>query len=105
MDLNLTLIAGRLAVPAMIDTGIDGQRVLRTLVLTRSEKRRRIDVIPIRMSDPDIAPEALSSGRRVFVAGRLMRRCETPEWESGGRIEVVAHELAIASDVPESSSE
>jgi len=100
MDINLTLINGRLAVPAMIDIGEDGARVLRALVLVRSEKRRRVDVIPVRMTDPaaDMTPEALGAGRRLFIAGALLRRCRPDGSESGGRLEVAADSIALHPD-------
>lgn len=102
MDINLTLLSGRLAVPAMIDTGPDAARVLRSLVLVRSEKRRRIDVIPVRMTDPasELDPETLAAGRRVFVAGALIRRCRPDGSESGARLEVAADSFAVHADDP-----
>lgn len=97
MDINLALINGRIAVPAMIDIDPDGERVLRMLVLVRSEKRRRVDVIPVRMADPagEISAEELGAGRRVFVAGGLIRRCSIDGMSSGGRMEVAADSISI----------
>lgn len=97
MDINLALINGRIAVPAMIDIDPDGGRVLRMLVLVRSEKRRRIDILPVRMADPsdDLTAEMLGAGRRVFVAGSLVRRYSSDGLTSGGRMEVVADSISI----------
>ena len=100
MDINLTLINGTLAVPAMIDIGDDGARILRSLVLVRSERRRRVDVIPVRMTDPsaELRPDMLGAGQRVFVAGALMRRCRQEGSESGGRLEVTADSFTVQPD-------
>lgn len=97
MDINLALINGQIAVPAMIDNDPDGGRVLRMLVLVRSEKRRRVDIIPVRMADPtgEVSAEELGAGRRVFVAGGLIRRCSVDGMSSGGRMEVAADSISI----------
>lgn len=97
MDINLALINGRIAVPAMIDIDPDGGRVLRMLVLVRSERRRRIDIIPVRMADPadELSADELGAGRRVFVAGSLIRRYSSDGLNAGGRMEVAADSISI----------
>lgn len=97
MDINLALVNGRIAVPAMIDLDPDGGRVLRMLVLVRSERRRRVDIIPVRMADPpgELSPEELGAGRRVFVAGGLIRRYSPAGPSAGGRMEVAADSISI----------
>ena len=98
MDLNLTVLAGRLATDAEVRTFESGATLARLLVTVRSDgPRRRIDVVPVVMWDPDMAEVAKwKKGERVWVAGAVRRRFFADD--GGGRrsgIEVVAHEVAL----------
>ncbi|HEX9643683.1 MAG TPA: single-stranded DNA-binding protein [Acidimicrobiia bacterium] len=103
MDLNLVVLAGKLAAPPELRTFDSGTRLLRFLVTARSEEpRRRVDVVPVTLWDPDDAMVAQvetldlgDHGRRLWVAGAVQRRFwEAPEGRRS-RLEVVAHQVDI----------
>ena len=98
MDLNLVVIAGRLAADAEVRTFESGATLARLLVTVRSdEPRKRIDVIPVVMWNPDMGQVSeWKRGEAVWIAGAVQRRFWN-ESESGrtSRIEVVAHEIAL----------
>lgn len=92
MDVNLTLVSGRLALPPDLELQPDGSQRTRLLVLVRSEWRTRFDVLPV-VVPPELHSDALTSangGARVSVAGPLMRRCSPNPWEPPGRVEIIA---------------
>ncbi len=102
MDLNLVVLAGRIAAEPEVRTFESGATLMRLLVTVCSEEpRRRLDVIPVVQwnPDPDGIPDGLVRGRPVWVAGAVQRRF----WSVGdgreSRIEVVAHEITIRDDV------
>lgn len=108
MDLNLIVIAGRIAAEPEIITFASGAKLLRLLVTVRSEEpRRRIDVLPVVLWDPDdeVLPELPCRGAPVWVAGSVQRRF----WSSGegrtSKVEIVAHDVRIRSDVSADVSE
>jgi single-stranded DNA-binding protein len=94
MDLNLVVIAGRLAADPEVKVSNGGVAVMRLLVTTRTEEpRRRIDVVPVTwwdVTEEQIESLNLHRGERVWVAGTVQRRF----WSSGeghrSRMEVVA---------------
>ena len=101
MDLNLIVIAGRLAADPELTTFASGARLLRLLVTVRSqEPRRRIDVLPVVMWDP--ADEGvigeLSRGSGVWVAGSVQRRFWSAEAGRTSRVEIVAHDVQLRTD-------
>ncbi len=94
MDLNLVVLAGRLAAPPETKNFESGATLTKYLVTVRSEDPKRVDVIPVTYHGED-APEA-TPGDRVWVAGSLQRMF----WDhlSEGRrsrIEVVADQVCI----------
>jgi single-stranded DNA-binding protein len=104
MDLNLIVIAGRLAVEPEMTTYASGARLLRLLVTVRSEEpRRRIDVLPVVLWDPDddAVPEGLCKGRSVWIAGSVQRRFWSADANRTSRVEIVAHEVQIRADTLE----
>lgn len=101
MDLNLVVVAGRIAAEPEVRTFESGATLTRLLVTVRSEEpRHRIDVIPVVQwnPDPDSVPNGSVRGRPVWVAGRVQRRF----WSVGdgreSRIEIVAHEITIRDE-------
>ncbi len=111
MDLNLIVIAGRIAAEPEIVTFASGTRLLRLLVTVKShEPRRRIDVLPVVLWDPndDVLPDVPCRGRSVWVAGSLQRRFWSSDGGRTSRVEVVAHDVRIrveeSSDADESSN-
>ena len=100
MDLNLVVLAGRIAADPEIRTFESGATLLRLLVTVRSEgPRQRIDVVPVVMWSPEPSVvDATKLGSAVWVAGSVQRRF----WSAGegrrSRLEVVAHEVTIRGD-------
>lgn len=108
MDLNLIVIAGRIAAEPEVITFASGAKLLRLLVTVRSEEpRRRIDVLPVVLWDPDddVLPQEPCRGMPVWVAGSVQRRF----WSSGegraSRVEIVAHDVRIRTDVADDARE
>ena len=102
MDLNLIVIAGRLAAEPELTTFASGARLLRLLVTVRSqEPRRRIDVLPVVMWDPgDSVPiDELTRGMGVWVVGSVQRRFWSAEAGRTSRVEIVAHDVQQRPDV------
>ena len=98
MDLNLVVLAGRVAVEPEVRTFPTGTTMIRYLVTVRTtEPRRRVDVIPVTLWDP--AAEHLAEpdmrGRDVWVAGSVQRRFWSRDDGTASRIEVVAHDLKV----------
>ena len=97
MDLNLAVIAGRLAGEPEIKRFDTGTCLMRLLVTTRTEEpKRRIDVVPVTwwdVTDEQIAELDLHRGDRVWVAGSVQRRFWTDDNSRRSRIEVVAHHV------------
>lgn len=98
MDINLTLIKGRLVIPPIIEIDPDGTCRARFLVLVRSDRRSRVDVVPVVVPNPPSAmlSEHAGSGAEVYVAGRLMRRCWVEPASYSTRLEVVADSVLLA---------
>jgi single-stranded DNA-binding protein len=101
MDLNLVVLAGRIAAEPEIRTFESGATLMRLLVTVRSEEpRHRLDVIPVVQWNPDSndIPGGPARGRSVWVAGAVQRRF----WSVGdgreSRIEIVAHEITIRDE-------
>ena len=101
MDLNLVVIAGRLAAEPTLRTFDSGSTMVRVLITVKTtEPRHRIDVIPVVMWDPDSSEVAeWEAGERVWVAGAIQRRF----WVEGqhGRqssVEITAHEIRVSKE-------
>jgi single-stranded DNA-binding protein len=101
MDLNLVVLAGRIAAEPEIRTFESGATLMRLLVTVRSEEpRHRLDVIPVVQWNPDSdgITDGPVRGRSVWVAGAVQRRF----WSVGdgreSRIEIVAHEITIRDE-------
>lgn len=94
LDLNITVLAGRLATDPEIRTFPSGTCLIRYLVTVRTERpRRRVDVLPVTLWDPS-AEDLADPGERgtpVFVVGAVQRRF----WSEGrgrtSRVEIIAH--------------
>lgn len=73
--------------------------MLRMLVTVRSDTpRRRVDVVPVTIWDPDedLVAEHIQPGERVWVAGSVQRRFWDAAPGRRSRIEVVAHHVQRA---------
>ena len=54
MDMNLVILAGKLAEPPQLRKFASGSSLLRSLVSVRTHApRRRVDVIPVTLWDPE----------------------------------------------------
>jgi single-stranded DNA-binding protein len=94
MDLNIVVIAGRLAAAPEVRTFDDGSNLVRYLVTIRSEQpRRRVDVIPVVLWDAAQDAVRLERGERVWVAGSVQRRFWSDDHNRRSRIEVVARHI------------
>ena len=97
-DENRVLICGRIASPPDLHTFNSGTRKLRLLVTTRAdEPRKRIDVVPVNIWDPDdeLLEGGLGVGARVLIHGAVQRSFwDSPEGRVS-RLEVVGHHVAL----------
>jgi len=94
MDLNIVVIAGRLAAAPEVRSFDNGSNLVRYLVTTRAEEpRRRIDVIPVVLWDAGQQALSLERGERVWVAGAVQRRFWSDDHSRRSRIEVVARSI------------
>ncbi len=107
MDLNLVVLAGRLAATPEVRVFEDGNTLTRILVTTRSEQpRKRIDVVPVVVWNDSATGDDLSSferGDRVWVSGHIQRRFWSDDHSRRSRIEVVA--AHVQGHWPEDSRE
>lgn len=98
MDLNLVVLAGRLAAPPEIRQFESGARLSRYLVTVRSDvPARRVDVIPVTLWDP---PDSLvdaepGPGHRLWVAGTIQRRFWAGTEGRRSRLELVADQVFL----------
>ena len=93
MDLNVTVLAGRLASTPEVREFNSGTTMTRLLVMVHTEQpRKRIDVVPVTCWDMDL-PD-LTVGDRVWVAGAVQRKFWSDQ-NTGrvNRIEVVANKV------------
>jgi len=95
MDMNLTILAGRLAATPEITHFASGASLARLLITVRStEPRRRIDVIPVVQWEPDIDQiEGYERGDGLWIAGAVQRRFWSAEAGRTSRLEVVGHDI------------
>ncbi len=96
MDLNLVVLAGRLAAPPELRQFESGALLARYLITARSEEpAHRVDVLPVTLWDP---PAALleaepAPGERLWVSGSVQRRFWSGAQGRRSRIEVVADQV------------
>lgn len=101
MDLNLVVLAGRLAAPPEFRRFESGARLVRYLVTVRSdEPRRRVDVVPVTQWNPDEAALAAPAdpGRRLWIAGGVQRRFWDGDATRRSRLEIIAHQVEIRDE-------
>lgn len=93
MDQNIVVVAGRLATEPELRVFESGARLLRFLVTVKAEEpKRRVDVIPVTLWDPDddLVTAQWQSGQAVFAVGSVQRRFWDVSNERRSRIEIVA---------------
>jgi single-stranded DNA-binding protein len=98
IDLNLTVLCGRIATEPEIRVFDSGTRLIRYLITVRSEApRRRVDVVPVTLWDPtdEQVEEPGERGERIWICGSVQRRFwESPDGRRS-RLEVVAEQVTI----------
>ncbi len=98
MDLNLVVLAGRIATEPEVRVFPSGATMIRYLVTVRStEPRRRVDVVPVSLWDPpaEVLEARDVRGRSAWVAGSVQRRFWSDGGDTRSRVEVVAYEVRI----------
>lgn len=101
MDLNLVVLAGRLAAPPELRHFDSGTDLVRYLVTVRSDKpQRRVDVVPVtKRTTGGEEPELLGDpGKRIFVAGGIHRTFGTGASTGRSRLEVVARHVELRDE-------
>lgn len=100
MDMNLVVVAGKLAAPPELREFESGSRLLRSLVTVRSDSpRRRVDVLPVTLWDPEGDHELIDApvGKGVWVVGSIQRRFWSAAEGRRSRLEIVAHHMELQS--------
>jgi single-strand DNA-binding protein len=97
MDLNLVVLAGRLAAPPEVRLFATGARLVRYLITVRREEPRRVDVVPVTLWDPpeDLVEASPVPGRRLWLAGSVQRRFWSGSEGRRSRLEVVAAQVCL----------
>ena len=96
MDINLVILAGRLAAPPELRLFESGARLVRYLITVRSdEPRRRVDVLPVTLWDPPDGDYEPQVGDRVHVMGSIQRRFWSNAEGRRSRLEIVAEKVSI----------
>lgn len=97
-DLNLIVLAGRLAAPPESRVLDSGTRWLRYLLTVRSASPSRVDVIPVSLLDPDeaLVGQLPDVGASVWVAGSVQRRFSSTADGRRSRLEVMARHIEVA---------
>lgn len=98
MDLNLVVLAGRLAAPPEHRLFDSGARLVRYLVTVRSdEPHNRVDVVPVTHWNPgpEDPEEPAEPGRRIWIAGGVQRRFWDADSTRRSRLEIVAHQVEL----------
>ena len=101
MDLNLVVLAGRLAAPPEIRQFESGARLVRYLMTVRSEEpTRRVDVVPVTMWEPsdELINGDPQPGARLWVAGSVQRRFWSESEGRRSRLEIVADQVCPRED-------
>lgn len=100
MDLNIVVIAGRLASEPEVKEFASGAVLVRLLVSTKQElPHRRVDVIPVAVWDPDQttlnAVEGAAIGDRVWVSATMQRRFWATDDGRRSRLEVIGKQVQV----------
>lgn len=101
MDLNVVVLAGRLAAEPEIRTFAGGASLVRYLLTVRSdEPRRRVDVLPVTLWNParDLLERPFPPGTSLWAAGSAQRRFWASATGRVSAIELVAHHVERADD-------
>ncbi len=104
MYMNVVVLCGQLSAPPEVRDLESGSKLVRSLVIIRSDlPRRRVDVVPVVLWDPPPGHDLLEAraGDQVWVAGTVQRRFwSTPEGRRS-QLEVVATHVEMAPLAPD----
>jgi single-stranded DNA-binding protein len=92
-DRNIVVLSGALAAPTELRRFSSGSAMLRLLLTVRTfQPRRRIDVVPVVLWDPDEAllQPPLVPGDRLWVSAAVQRRFWSAPDGKQSRVEIVA---------------
>lgn len=98
MDLNLVVLAGRIAADPERRQFASGARLLRLLVAVRQDDpHRRVDVLPVAYwNPPDAVWDAdVAIGDRAWVSGTVQRRFWAAEEGRRSRLELLAAQVQV----------
>lgn len=102
MDLNIIVLSGRLAAEPEVRVFDSGATMVRLLVTVRSTApRRRVDVVPVVLWDPDeTTVDSLrdSRGSGIWIAGSVQRRFWSSSEGKVSRIEVTASAIEFRNE-------
>lgn len=107
MDYNVVVLAGKLTAPPELREFGSGSRLVRSLITVRTDApRRRVDVIPVTLWDPDPGHNILTAeaGESVWAAGKVQRRFWSSPEGRLSRLEVVADHVKVVdaeTSIPE----
>ncbi|MDJ0924454.1 MAG: single-stranded DNA-binding protein [Acidimicrobiia bacterium] len=107
MDMNTVVLFGRLAAPPEVREFESGSSLVRSLITVRSNApRRRVDVLPVTLWDPDPGHELLSAtaGMAVYAVGSVQRRFWSTEKGRASRLEIVALHAELAPNQTEAAT-
>lgn len=98
MELNFVALQGRIVTTPLIEHDEIGGSSTRILVLVRSARRDRFDVVPVRVTQPAawLRDGRATTGTRVRVAGSLKRRCDLDPIDPSTSLEVCAESISLA---------
>jgi hypothetical protein len=105
-DINLAVIAGRIAAPPESRIYDSGSRSLRYLITCVTDvPRHRTDVIPVTLLDPDpvLVDRPGSPGERIWAAASIQRRFFAADDGRRSRVELLAHHVQIGGPCAEGS--
>lgn len=104
MNINMAVLAGRLATEPELKTFDSGKRMMRLLITVRSTlSSPRLDVIPVVWWDPDedFGNGKSLKGRSVWIVGSIQRRfwAEATTVARQSRIEVIAADVVLHDEI------
>ena len=99
MDMNIVVLCGKLAAPPELRVLESGSSNVRALVTVRmTAPRRRVDVVPMILWNPDPGHALLAAptGSQVFAVCAIQRRFWTAGDERQSKLEIVARHVEVA---------
>ncbi len=101
MDLNVVVLSGKLSAPPELRKFESGSTLVRSLVTVRADApRRRVDVVPVTLWDPEPEHDILCAGvgEAVWITGSVQRRFWSDADSRRSRLEIVASHIELRGD-------